>query len=105
MGHGKVVIGYGTCQGGNWLWDMARRYPKYSGLVPPSIQQLWCREAPVDGRTTMSSESVCNVARSWVEVGSPSVRNVVGTASCNPSSLPSKYLVLPFAMLKQFSFL
>jgi hypothetical protein len=25
---------------------------------------------PVDGRTTMSSESVCQVASSWVEVGS-----------------------------------
>jgi hypothetical protein len=24
--------------------------------------------APVDGRTTMSSESVCQVARSWVDV-------------------------------------
>jgi hypothetical protein len=28
------------------------------------------REAPVDGRTTMSGESVCLVARSWVDVGS-----------------------------------
>jgi hypothetical protein len=46
-----------------------RVHPKYSGLVPPSIQQLWLREAPVDGRTTMSSESVCQVARSWVDVG------------------------------------
>jgi KaiC/GvpD/RAD55 family RecA-like ATPase len=26
-------------------------------------------EAPVDGKTTMSSESVCQVARSWVDVG------------------------------------
>jgi hypothetical protein len=25
--------------------------------------------APVDGRTTMSSESLCQVARSWVNVG------------------------------------
>jgi hypothetical protein len=40
-----------------------RVYPKYSGLVPPSIQQLWYREAPVHGRTTMSSESLCQVAR------------------------------------------
>jgi hypothetical protein len=28
------------------------------------------REALVDGRTTMSTESVCQVARSWVDVGS-----------------------------------
>jgi hypothetical protein len=50
-------------------------YPKYSGLVPPSIQQLWYREAPVDGRTTMSSESVCQVTRSCVDVGSASVQS------------------------------
>jgi hypothetical protein len=43
-------------------------HPKYSGLVPPSIQQLWYREAPVDCRTTMSSESVCQAARSWQDV-------------------------------------
>jgi hypothetical protein len=49
----------------------------------------------VDGRTTMSSESVCQVARSWVDVGSfhtrlvvrfmmftASVRNILDTASC-----------------------
>ena len=47
-----------------------RWYPKYSGLVPPTIQRFWYREAPVDGRTTMSSEFVCQVSRSWVEVGS-----------------------------------
>jgi hypothetical protein len=47
-----------------------RVYPKYSGLVPPSIQQLWQREAPVAGRTTMSSEPACQVARSWMDVGS-----------------------------------
>jgi hypothetical protein len=45
-----------------------RVYQKYSGLVPPSIQQVLCHEAPVDGRTTISSESVCQVARSWVDV-------------------------------------
>jgi hypothetical protein len=50
--------------------EYTRWYPKYSGLVPPSIQQLWSREAPVDGRTTMCSESACQVARSWVNVGS-----------------------------------
>jgi hypothetical protein len=54
-----------------------RVYPKYSRLVPPPIQQLWWREAPVDGRTTMSIESVCLVARSWVEVGSFHNRLVV----------------------------
>jgi hypothetical protein len=52
-------------------------HPKYSGLVPPPIQQLWKREAPVDDRTTMSSESVCQVARSWVDVGSLHTRLVV----------------------------
>jgi hypothetical protein len=45
-------------------------YPKYSGLVPPFIQKLCKCEAPVDGRTTMSNKSVCQVARSLVEVGS-----------------------------------
>jgi hypothetical protein len=45
-------------------------YPKYSGLVPLSIQQLWYRKAPVDVRTSMSNESVCQVSRSWVDVGS-----------------------------------
>jgi hypothetical protein len=38
-----------------------RVYPKYSGLVPPSIQQLWQREVPVDSRTTKYSESVCQI--------------------------------------------
>jgi hypothetical protein len=51
-------------------------------------------QAPVDGRTTMSSESVCQVTRSWVDVGSfhtrlvvrfmnftASVRNILGTPS------------------------
>jgi hypothetical protein len=44
-----------------------RLHPTYSGLVPPSIHQLWYSEAPVDCRTTMSSESVWQVARSWVD--------------------------------------
>jgi hypothetical protein len=60
-------------------------YPKYSGLVLSSIQQLWQHEAPVDGRTTMSCESVCQVARSWVDLGSFHthlvVRFVISTAS------------------------
>jgi hypothetical protein len=47
-----------------------RWYPKYSGLVLPSIQKLWRREALADGRNPMSSESVCKVARSWVDMGS-----------------------------------
>jgi hypothetical protein len=45
-----------------------RVYPKYYGLLPSSIQQMWYREAPVDGRTTMSSESVCQVARNWTDI-------------------------------------
>jgi hypothetical protein len=45
-----------------------RWYPKHYGLLLPSIQQLWYHKAPVDGRTTMSSESVCQVARSWVDM-------------------------------------
>jgi hypothetical protein len=78
-----------------------RVYPKYFGLVPPYIQQLWQREAPVDGRTTMSSESVCQVARSWVEVGSfhtclvvrfmiftASVWNILGTPSYRETEGP-----------------
>jgi hypothetical protein len=44
--------------------------PKYSGLVSPFIQKLCKCEAPVDGRTTMSIESMCQVARSVLEVGS-----------------------------------
>jgi hypothetical protein len=51
-------------------WGSTRVHPKYSGPMPPSTQQLWEREAPLDGRTTMSSKSVCHVARSWVDVGS-----------------------------------
>jgi hypothetical protein len=52
-------------------WTLYTRvYPKYSRLLPPSILQLWQCEAPVDGRTTMSSESVCQVARIRVNVAS-----------------------------------
>jgi hypothetical protein len=51
-----------------------RVYPKYSWLVPPSIQQLWCRESPVSDRTTMYSKSVCQVTRNWVDVGSSLTR-------------------------------
>jgi hypothetical protein len=53
-----------------------RIYPKYSGLVPPSIQKLLQCEAPID-RTTMSSDSVCQVAHSWVDVGRFNTRLVV----------------------------
>jgi len=49
------------------MYIFTRWYPKFSRLVPPSIQQLWWREAPVDGRTTMSSASVRQVALSWVK--------------------------------------
>jgi hypothetical protein len=49
--------------------EYTRVYPKYSRLMPPSIQQLWYREASVDGWTAMSSESMCQVACSWVDVG------------------------------------
>jgi hypothetical protein len=71
-----------------------RVYPKYSGLVPPSIQHSWSRESPVDGRTNMSSEPMYPVARSWVNTGSfhkrlvvrlmiftASVRNILDTPS------------------------
>jgi hypothetical protein len=37
-------------------------HPKYMGLVLPSIQQLWYREAQVDDKTTMSGESMCQVS-------------------------------------------
>jgi hypothetical protein len=36
--------------------------------MPPFIQKMWLREAPVGGRTIMYSESMCQVARSWVDV-------------------------------------
>jgi hypothetical protein len=45
-------------------------YPKYSGLVPPFIQQLWLREAPINSRTTMCNESLCQISGSWVNEGS-----------------------------------
>jgi hypothetical protein len=74
--------------------EHTRAYPKYYRLVPPSIQQLWYHKAPVDGRTAMSSESMCQVASSWVGVGSfhtclvvrfmtftASVRNILDTPS------------------------
>jgi hypothetical protein len=54
-------------------------HPKYSVLVPPSIQQLRDCEAPVDGRTTMSSESVRQVKRNWADVSSYYTR-LVGVA-------------------------
>jgi hypothetical protein len=50
-------------------WNL-RVHPNYSRLVPPSIQQLWQCEVLVDGRTTMSSESVCPIASNWVDMGS-----------------------------------
>jgi hypothetical protein len=69
-----------VCSGGSRLHRNsvpARVYPKYFGPLPQSIQQLWYREAPVNGRTIMSSEFVCQVARSWVEVGSFHTRLLV----------------------------
>jgi hypothetical protein len=36
-----------------------RWYPKYSGLVPPSIKKLWQREAPVPKAQTVN----CDVLR------------------------------------------
>jgi hypothetical protein len=42
--------------------------PKHSGLVSPCVEQLWCLEAPVDGRTSKSNETARRVARSWVDV-------------------------------------
>jgi uncharacterized protein YdiU (UPF0061 family) len=54
-----------------------RVYPKYPGLLPQTIQQLFYREAPVNRRTTISSESVCQLACSWVNVGSFHTRLVV----------------------------
>ena len=44
--------------------------PKFSGLVPSSLQQLCLRQAPVDGRTTIFSEYACQVSRRWDDVGS-----------------------------------
>jgi hypothetical protein len=59
------------------VFQCAKVYPKYSGLVQPSMQLLWQREATVDDRATMSSESACQVARSWVYGGSFHTRLVV----------------------------
>jgi hypothetical protein len=50
-----------------------RVYPEYSG----PIQQLRYRKEPADGRTTISSESVCQFLRRWVDVGSFHIRLVV----------------------------
>jgi hypothetical protein len=44
-----------------------RKRKKKRKQCPSTIQQ---RKALVDGRTTMSNESVCQVARSWVDVSS-----------------------------------
>jgi hypothetical protein len=57
-----------TCQRHNNEKIYTRWYPKFSRLVPPPLQQLWYWELPVDGRTPICRESVCQVARSWVEV-------------------------------------
>ena len=38
--------------------------------MPPFIQQLRLHEAAVEGRTTMFSESMCQAARNWVNMGS-----------------------------------
>jgi hypothetical protein len=64
---------------------LGQRYPKYSGLVSQSIQQLWERKAPVDGRITMSIESLCQVSRSWVDVGSLHMHLVVRFMTCTAS--------------------
>jgi hypothetical protein len=61
---------YVTSRQAALLYHYTRVYQKFSRLVPPSVQQLLQRKALVDGGTTMSSESVCQVARSWVELGS-----------------------------------
>jgi hypothetical protein len=76
-------------------------YPKYSRLVLPSIQQLWQHEAPLNGRTTMSSESMYQVAHSWVDVGSFHMRLfmilMVFTVSVrNILDLPSYVLEIKF---------
>jgi hypothetical protein len=44
------------------LWN-TRRYPKYSGLLPASIQQLRKREAPVPKGQTVNSGFYCDVLR------------------------------------------
>jgi hypothetical protein len=43
--------------------DNTSRYPKYSVLMPPSIQQLWQREAPVPTGQTVKSGLFCDVLR------------------------------------------
>jgi hypothetical protein len=42
---------------------------KADWLVQLSVQQLWQRKALVDCMATMCSESLCQVIRSWVDVG------------------------------------
>jgi hypothetical protein len=54
-----------------------RVYSKQSRLVYPYILQSCSRETPVDSRTTMSGEAVCQVARSWVDVDSFHTRLLV----------------------------
>jgi hypothetical protein len=87
-----------------------RLYSKYSGLMPPSVQKLWYLDTPVDGSTTISSESVCQAARSWMDVGSLLkrlvVRFMIFTASVrNILETTSYALVLFFRLLMLWLFL
>jgi hypothetical protein len=49
------------------IYIYMRLYPKYSGLVPPSIQQLWQRQAPVPTGQTVNSGFYCDVLRRLCE--------------------------------------
>jgi hypothetical protein len=42
----------------------------HRGSRSASIQHLWLHKAPVHGRTTVSNESLCQVARNWMGMGS-----------------------------------
>jgi len=55
-----------------WCWWQISTWgdPNVSGLVLPSAQHLCLRQAPVDGRTTVISESACQVSRSWDDMNS-----------------------------------
>jgi hypothetical protein len=46
-----------------FMYKYTRWYPKYSGLVPPSVQQLWLCEAPVQTGQNVNSGFYCEVLR------------------------------------------
>jgi hypothetical protein len=88
-----------------------RAYPKYSALVCYSYSSCGSAKHQVDGRITVSSESVCQAACSWVGVGSFHkclvVRFKIFTASVRNTGCPGyrytkihAYVLVPKSFIK-----